>query len=69
MTKNPTLSAASRMAADRRDKLMVSPRELALMDDFQVLENQAYRVRRPRIAVVSGSASYGPPTATIDVTD
>jgi hypothetical protein len=39
------------------------------MDDLQLLERQAHRVRKPRITVLSGSASYDAPTTTIDVTD
>ena len=68
MIEHSTLGA-SRMVADRWRKPMVWARELALMGDFQVSENQAYRVRRPRITVISGSASYDAPTTTIDVTD
>jgi hypothetical protein len=39
------------------------------MDDLQLLEGQAHRVRKPRITVLSGSAGYDAPTTTIDVTD
>jgi hypothetical protein len=39
------------------------------MDDLQLLERQAHRVRKPRITVLSGSAGYDAPTRTIDVTD
>ena len=69
MTEHPILSTASRMAADRRNKLMGSARELVLMDDFQLPGNQVRRLRKPRITVISGSASYDAPTTTIDVTD
>ena len=69
MTEHPILSTGSRMAPDRRNKLMGSARELVLMDDFQLPGNQARRLRKPRITVISGSASYDAPTTTIDVTD
>jgi hypothetical protein len=59
----------SRTIADRRSKLIVEPRGRVLMDDLQLLERQASRVRKPRITVLSGSAGYDAPTTTIDVTD
>jgi hypothetical protein len=39
------------------------------MGDFQLLNGQAHRLRKPRITVLSGSDGYDAPTATIDVTD
>ena len=69
MIEQPTLSNASRMVADRWNKLMVTPRGPVLMNDLRFPYCQAYRVRNPRIIVISGSASYEPPTTTIDVTD
>jgi hypothetical protein len=59
----------SRTIADPRSKLIVEPRGRVLMDDLQLLERQASRVRKPRITVLSGSAGYDAPTTTIDVTD
>jgi hypothetical protein len=59
----------SRTIADPRSKLIVEPRGRVLMDDLQLLERQAPRVRKPRITVLSGSAGYDAPTTTIDVTD
>lgn len=69
MIEQRTVSNASRMAADRWNKLMVTPRGSVPMNDFRFPHCQAYRVRKPRITVISGSASYAPPTTTIDVTD
>jgi catalase len=69
MIERRTLRTASRTVADPQNKLIVRPRGPVLMDDLQLLERQAHRVRKPRITVLSGSASYDAPTTTIDVTD
>jgi hypothetical protein len=64
-----TLRTASRTVADPQNKLIVGPQGPVLMDDLQLLERQAHRVRKPRIMVLSGSGGYDAPIATIDVTD
>jgi hypothetical protein len=64
-----TLRTASRTVGDPQNKLIVGPRGPVLMDDLQLLEREAHRVRNPRITVLSGSAGYDAPTTTIDVTD
>jgi hypothetical protein len=64
-----TLSTVSRAVGDPQNELIVGPQGPVLMDDLQLLEGQAHRVRKPRITVLSGSASYDAPTTTIDVTD
>jgi hypothetical protein len=64
-----TLSTASRTVGDPANQLIVEPRGPVLLDDLQLLERQAHRVRKPRITVLSGSAGYDAPTMTIDVTD
>ena len=69
MIERRTLRTASQTVADPQNKLIVGPRGPLLMDDLQLLERQAHRVRKPRITVLSGSAGYGAPTTTIDVTD
>jgi hypothetical protein len=69
MIEHRTLRTASRAVADPANQLIVEPRGPALMDDLQLLERQVQRVRKPRITVLSGSAGYGAPTTTIDVTD
>jgi catalase len=69
MIERPTLRTLSPTVADPANQLIVEPRGPLLMDDLQLLERQAHRVRKPRITVLSGSAGYGAPTTTIDVTD
>jgi hypothetical protein len=69
MIEHRTVRTASRTRADPRNKLTVGPRGPVLMNDFQLLERQADRVRKPRITVIGGSAGYDAPTTTIDVTD
>jgi hypothetical protein len=69
MIERRTLRTASRTVADPQNKLIVRPRGPVLMNDLQLLERQAHRVRKPRITVISGSAGYDAPTPTIDVTD
>ena len=69
MIERRTLRTASRTVGDPANQLIVGPRGPVLMDDLQLLVRQAHRVRRPRITVLSGSAGYGAPTTTIDVTD
>jgi NAD(P)-dependent dehydrogenase (short-subunit alcohol dehydrogenase family) len=69
MIEHRTLSIASRAVADPANQLIVEPGGSALMDDLQLLEWQAQRVRKPRITVLSGSAGYDARTTTIDVTD
>ena len=61
-----TLRTASRTVGDPANQLIVEPRGPVLLDDLQLLERQAHRVRKPRITVISGSGGYD---ATIDVTD
>jgi hypothetical protein len=50
-----TLSTASRTVGDPQNKLIVGPQGPVLMDDLQLLERQAHRVREPRITILSGS--------------
>ena len=69
MIKFRTLSTASRTVGDPQNKLIVGPQGPVLMDNLQLLERQAHRVRKPRITVLSGSGGYDAPTTTIDVTD
>jgi hypothetical protein len=69
MIERRTLRTANRTVADPQNKLIVGPRGPLLMDDLQLLERQVQSVRKPRIMVLSGSAGYGAPTTTIDVTD
>jgi hypothetical protein len=69
MIERRTLRTASRTVGDPANQLIVGPRGPVLMDDLQLLVRQAHRVRKPRITVLSGSAGYGAPTTTIDVTD
>ena len=69
MIERRTLRTASRTVGDPANHLIVGPRGPVLMDDLQLLERQLQRVRKPRITVLSGSAGYGAPTTTIDVTD
>ena len=69
MIERRTPRTASRTVANPQNKLIVGPRGPVLMDDLQLLERQVQRVRKPRITVLSGSAGYGAPTTTIDVTD
>jgi catalase len=69
MIEHRTVRTASRTVPDPQNKLIVGPRAPVLMDDFQLLERQAHRVRKPRITVIGGSAGYDAPTTTIDVTD
>lgn len=69
MIERRTLRTASPTVPDPQNKLIVGPRGPVPMDDLQLLERQAPRVRNPRITVLSGSAGYGAPTTTIDVTD
>ena len=69
MIEYRTLRTASRTVGDPQNKLIVGPRGPVLMDDLQLLEREAHRVRNPRITVLSGSAGYDAPTTTIDVTD
>jgi hypothetical protein len=66
MIEHRGIKTVRRTVADPRNKLIVEPRGLVLMGDFQ---GQAQRVRKPRITVLSGSAGYDAPTTTIDVTD
>jgi len=69
MIEYRTLRTASRAVGDPANQLIVEPRGPVLMDDLQLLERQAHRMRKPRITVLSGSAGYDAPTTTIDVTD
>jgi hypothetical protein len=69
MIERRTRRTASRSVADPQNKLIVGPRGRVLMGDFQLLNGQAHRLRKPRITVLSGSAGYDAPTTTIDVTD
>jgi hypothetical protein len=69
MVERRTLRTASRTVADPQNKLIVGPWGPVLMDDLQLLERRAHRVRKPRITVLSGSAGYDARTTTIDVTE
>ena len=69
MIEHRTLRTASRAVADPANQLIVEPRGPVLMDNLQLVERQAHRMRKPRITVLSGSAGYDAPTTTIDVTD
>ena len=55
--------------AEPQNKLTLTARGLVRMDDFQRPQSQGYRVREPLVTVISGSAHYGAPRTTIDVTD
>jgi hypothetical protein len=68
MIESRTLRTASRTVGDPQNELIVGHGPV-LLDDVQLLERQAHRVRKPRITVLSGSASYDAPATTIDVTD
>jgi hypothetical protein len=69
MIEHRAIKTVSRTVADRPNKLIVEPRGPVLMGDFQLLNGQAHRVRKPRITVRSGSDGYDAPTTTINVTD
>ena len=68
MIEDRALRTVSRTVADNRNNSIAGPRGPVIIDDFQLLQRSADRVRNPRVTVISGSAIHAEPV-TIDVTD
>jgi len=64
-----TLATAGGTVADRHSNIIAWPRGPISIDNFQRLERPAYRNRKPRFTVISGSAPDGAQPVKIDLKD
>lgn len=69
MIEDRALKTVSRTVADNRNNSIAGPRGPVIIDDFQLFQRSADRVRNPRVTVISGSAIHAAEPVTIDVTD
>jgi hypothetical protein len=69
MIEDRALRTVSRTVVDNRNNSIAGSCGLVVIDDFQLFQRSADRVRNPRVTMISGLAIHAAEPVTIDVTD